>query len=171
MGRDRRKGGLKSVPKRLSQAHCSGNRLSPCLCKCAECTGALDPTLTDDGDPPVRVTCGYVDENLTAYITELALGQNNLVGAIPASIGNLSSKLSTLGIFYNPGPSARPNRVLVCVVRTLNPIGQARVTLSPRYEQLRAVHGPRQEGKGPEIRPKRFPQAWLAPSCRPPSGS
>ena len=28
------------------------------------------------------------------------------------------------------GPSTRPNRVLVCVVRTLNPIGQARVTLS-----------------------------------------
>ena len=115
----------------------------------------MDPTLTDHGDPPVRVTCGYVDENLTAYITELTLGQNNLVGAIPASIGNLSSKLSTLGIFYNPGPSARPNRVLVCVVRTLNPIGQARVTLSPRYEQLRAVHGPRQEEKGPGICPKR----------------
>ena len=28
------------------------------------------------------------------------------------------------------GPSTRPNRVLVCVERTLNPMGQARVKLS-----------------------------------------
>ena len=56
-------------------------------------------------------------------------------------------------------PSTRPNRVSVCVARTLNPIGQARVTLSARYEQLRAVCGPRQEEEVPEIRPKRFSQA------------
>ena len=32
--------------------------------------------------------------------------------------------------------TTRPNRVSVCVARTLNPIGQAPVTLSPRYEQF-----------------------------------
>jgi hypothetical protein len=85
--------------------HCSGNRLSPCSCLCPSeiCAGAMNPIFTDHGDPPVRVTCGYVDKNLTASITELTLGRNNLVGDIPASIGNLSSKLMTLGIFYNPG--------------------------------------------------------------------
>ena len=36
------------------------------------------------------------------------------------------------------GPSARPNRVSVCMARTLNPIGQLRVTLSQWQEQLRA---------------------------------
>ena len=30
------------------------------------------------------------------------------------------------------GPPTRPNRASVCAARTLNPIGQARVTLSPR---------------------------------------
>ena len=50
---------------------------------------------------------------------------------------------------------------MVCAARTLNPVGQAQVTLSPRYEQLRAVRGPRQE-KGAEIRPKRFTQAGFA---------
>jgi hypothetical protein len=85
--------------------HCSGNRRSPCSCLCPveTCAGAMNPIFTDHGDPPVRVTCGYVDKNLTASITELTLGQNNLVGSIPASIGNLSAKLTTLGIFYNPG--------------------------------------------------------------------
>ena len=42
-------------------------------------------------------------------------------------------------------------RVLVCVAHTLNVTGQPRVTLSPRYEQLRAARGPRQEEKRPEI--------------------
>ena len=59
-------------------------------------------------------------------------------------------------------PLDRPKRVSVCAARTLNPIGQARVTPSPRYEQLRAVRGPRQEEKGPEIRPKRFTQELKA---------
>ena len=45
------------------------------------------------------------------------------------------------------------NRVLVCAARTLNATGQPRVTLSPRQEQLRAVRGPRQEQKGPDILP------------------
>ena len=36
------------------------------------------------------------------------------------------------------GPSTRPNRVSVCVARTLNPIGQVRATLSQWQEQLRA---------------------------------
>ena len=43
----------------------------------------------------------------------------------------------------------------------LTPHNQSRVTLSPRYERLGAVRGPRQEEKAPEIRRKRdfFPQA------------
>ena len=73
-----------------------------------------------------------------------------------------------------------PTKPRLGLARTLNPIGQARVTLSPRYEQLRAVgnligqarvalspryeqlravRGPRQEEQGPEIRAKRFSQA------------
>ena len=46
------------------------------------------------------------------------------------------------------GPSTRPNRVLVCAARTLNATGQARVTLSPRYEQFKSGPWAAPGGKG-----------------------
>ena len=57
-------------------------------------------------------------------------------------------------VFAPESPEIRqansPLRVSVCVARTLNPMGQARVTLYHRGVSSfkRAVRGPRQEEKG-----------------------
>ena len=71
--------------------------------------------------------------------------------------GWISTASKTGGVFLEPLAARPPDQTASrsFVARTLNPTGQARVTLSPRYEQLRAARGPRQEEKGPEIRPKR----------------
>ena len=74
----------------------------------------------------------------------------------PAAAGMTNQQWTVLhqragsGAAWSTGPPSRPNRVLFHTARTLNLIGQAWVTLSPRYEQLSAVRGPRQEEKGPE---------------------
>ena len=55
----------------------------------------------------------------------------------------------------------KPFRVSVCAACSLNATNQSGVTLSPRYENLRAACGPRQEERGPAIHPNRLSQAAL----------
>ena len=57
-------------------------------------------------------------------------------------------RLCTRSSFKSHRPSTRPNRVSVCVARTLNPIRPSRVTLSQWQGQLRAGRGSRQEESG-----------------------
>ena len=58
-----------------------------------------------------------------------------------------------------PRPVPPHTRVSACAARTLNAMGQSRVTLSPREEHLRASCRPRQGRERSEMRPKRFSQA------------
>ena len=68
------------------------------------------------------------------------------------------------GLRRQVGGEPKPFRVSICAARTLNPAGQSRVTLSLRQEHLRAAYGPRQEERGPEIRPKRSSQVPSHPT-------
>ena len=58
---------------------------------------------------------------------------------------------TTVPQLFTTGPSSTIRAPLLAA-RTLNATGQSRVTLSLRYERLRAACGPRQEDKGAEIR-------------------
>ena len=68
---------------------CSGNRLDPCTC-----------VAPGRNLPPTQVTCTTTVSG--TRMTELTIYGNNLVGSIPASIGNLT-QLTTLAIDDNPG--------------------------------------------------------------------
>ena len=71
---------------------CSDKRLDPCSCE-----SGVDPI---SGLHHAEITCTTTTQD--TRITSFALGPNNLIGSIPASISNLT-KLDEFGIFANPG--------------------------------------------------------------------